>query len=67
MQGVAGLGTFEAYLAAGLILLGWASAPALALAFMVHMLFLASFTLIVGLTLLPLLPAMKQGASQASD
>jgi hypothetical protein len=46
IQGVLGLGTFEAYFSIGLIMLGWASDTALAVGFLVHMLFLASFALI---------------------
>lgn len=55
IQGVAGLGTFEAYFSAGLILLGWASATALALALLIHMLFLGSFLLIALLCFLLLM------------
>lgn len=43
IQGLAGLGTFEAYFSAGLLLIGWTGAAALTLAFQVHMLFLVAF------------------------
>lgn len=46
IQGLAGLGTFEAYFGAGLLLMGWTGAAALALAFQVHMLFLVAFVLL---------------------
>ena len=46
IQGILGLGTFEAYFSLGLVLLGWVSATVLVLAFCVHMLFLITFLLI---------------------
>lgn len=61
VQGLAGLGTFEAYFGAGLVLMGWAGAAALALAFQVHMLFLASFVL---LALVAVVPVLFTGATQ---
>lgn len=47
IQGILGLGTFEAYFSIGLILLGWSSAAVLVLGFCVHMLFLTSFLFIM--------------------
>lgn len=46
IQGILGLGTFEAYFSMGLILLGWQGAEVLVLGFFVHMLFLTTFVLI---------------------
>lgn len=65
VQGVAGLGTFEAYFGAGLVLAGFSGAAALALAFQVHMLFLASFVLLALVTAVPLawaVPPARDGA-----
>ena len=46
IQGILGLGTFEAYFSIGLILLGWTTATVLVVGFCVHILFLFSFLLI---------------------
>lgn len=62
IQGLAGLGTFEAYFGAGLVLMGWAGAAALALALQVHVLFLASFVL---LAVVAVVPALFTGAPSA--